>query len=75
MNNLPEEELEFIHKTKEKIESMNLFTQPNWAKEDKEYLISNYKSKNFTEIAKELNRSSSSVRDMASPLDLKRKEK
>lgn len=75
MNNLSEEELEFICKTKEKVESMNLFTQSNWTKEEKEYLISNYKSKNFNEIAKELNRNSSSVRAMASRLDLKRREK
>lgn len=75
MNNLSEEELEFILKIKEKVESMNLFTKSNWTKEEKEYLISNYKSKNFNEIAKELNRSSSSVRAMASRLDLKRREK
>ena len=73
MNNLSEEELEFIRKTKEKVENMNLFKQSNWTEEEKEYLLNS--DKNFTEIAKELNRSSSSVRDMASPLDLKRKEK
>ena len=53
MNNLSEEELEFIRKTKEKVENMNLFKQSNWTEEEKEYLLNS--DKNFTEIAKELN--------------------
>ena len=55
MNNLSEEELEFIRKTKEKVENMNLFKQSNWTEEEKEYLLNS--DKNFTEIAKELNKS------------------
>ena len=49
MNNLSEEELEFIRKTKEKVENMNLFKQSNWTEEEKEYLLNS--DKNFTEIA------------------------
>lgn len=75
MNNLSEEELEFILKTKEKIESMNLFTQSNWTKEEKEYLLSNPKDKNFTEIAKELNKTPNSVRSMASHMGVKKPHK
>ena len=52
MNNLSDEELEFIRKTKEKVESMNLFTQTNWTEEEKKYSLSN-PDKNFAEIAKE----------------------
>ncbi len=71
MNNLSDEELEFIRKTKEKVESMNLFTQTNWTEEEKKYLLSN-PDKNFTEIAKELNKTPNSVRRMASHLDVKK---
>lgn len=70
MNNLSEEELEFIRKTKEKVENMNLFKQSNWTEEEKEYLLNS--DKNFTEIAKELNKSSSSVRSMASHMGIKK---
>lgn len=74
MNNLSDEELEFIRKTKEKVESMNLFTQSNWTKKEKEYLLSN-PNKNFTEIAKELNKTPNSVRSMASHLNVKKPHK
>ena len=70
MNNLSEEELEFIRKTKEKVENMNLFKQSNWTEEEKEYLLNS--DKKFTEIAKELNKSSSSVRSMASHMGIKK---
>lgn len=71
MNNLSDEELEFIRKTKVKIESMDLFNQSNWTDKEKKYLISN-PDKNFTEIANELNRSPGSVRAMASRLGIKK---
>ena len=74
MNNLSDEELEFIRKTKEKVQSMNLFTQSNWTEEEKKYLLSN-PDKNFTEIAKELNKTPNSVRSMASHLDVKKPHK
>lgn len=74
MNNLSYEELEFIRKTKEKVEKMNLFKQTKWTDEKKQYLLDTYKIKNYTEIAKDLGISPSSVRSMASRLSIKRRE-
>ena len=74
MNNLSDEELEFIRKTKEKVEKMNLFKQTKWTDEKKQYLLDTYKIKNYTEIAKDLGISPSSVRSMASRLSIKRRE-
>lgn len=74
MNNLSDEELEFIRKTKEKVEKMNLFKQTKWTDEKKQYLLDTYKIKNYTEIAKDLGISQSSVRSMASRLNIKRRE-
>ena len=72
MNNLSEEELEFILKTKEKVENMNLFNKTEWTDKKKQYLLDNYRTKNFTEIAKDLDLTPSSVRSMASRLNIKR---
>lgn len=74
MNNLSDEELEFIRKTKEKVEKMNLFKQTKWTNEKKQYLLDTYEIKNYTEIAKDLGISPSSVRSMASRLNIKRRE-
>lgn len=71
MNNLSDEELEFIRKTKEKVESMNLFKKIKlWSDEEKQYLIDNYKEKTFKEIGEDLNIDSKSVRKMASKMNL-----
>lgn len=74
MNNLSEEELEFIRKTKEKVESMNLFSRSKWTEEEKKYLLSN-PDENFTEIANKLNKTPGAVRSMASHLNIKKPHK